>query len=162
MKVVERDDTAGSAREIAEGQLRRHGRHLRSRRRRDCTASRSSSRGIETNRHNFTRFLILADESRAAEFHRSRTTPTRPRSSSPSATPRAALSKVLTVLSFYDINLTKIQSLPIIGREWEYQFYVDVTFDDPYRYRQAIDAARPLTSGFRILGEYAEGANPEI
>ena len=75
---------------------------------------------------------------------------------------RGSLSKVLTVLSFYDINLTKIQSLPIIGREWEYRFYVDVTFDDPMRYRQAIDAARPLTSDFRILGEYAECPNPAI
>ena len=39
---------------------------------------------------------------------------------------------------------------------------VDVTFDDPVRYRQAVDAARPLTSDFRILGEYAEYPNPEI
>lgn len=75
---------------------------------------------------------------------------------------QGSLSKVLTLLSFYGINLTKIQSLPIIGREWEYRFYVDVTFDDPMRYRQAVDAARPLTSDFRILGEYAEYPNPEI
>ena len=39
---------------------------------------------------------------------------------------------------------------------------VDVTFDDAVRYRQAIDAARPLTSDFRILGEYAECPNPAI
>ena len=39
---------------------------------------------------------------------------------------------------------------------------VDVTFDDPVRYRQAVDAARPLTSDFRILGEYAECPNPAI
>ena len=118
-------------------------------------------RGIETNKHNFTRFLLLADERRAAEF------------ADPAHTDKASLlftlshtqgslSKVLTVLSFYDINLTKIQSLPIIGREWEYRFYVDVTFDDRVRYRQAIDAARPLTSDFRILGEYAECPNPAI
>ena len=60
------------------------------------------------------------------------------------------------------VNLSKIQSLPIIGREWEYRFYVDVTFDDAVRYRQAIEAARPLTSDFRILGEYAECPNPVI
>ena len=67
-------------------------------------------------------------------------TPTKPRSLFTLPHTRGSLSKVLTVLSFYDINLTKIQSLPIIGREWEYRFYVDVTFDDPMRYRQAIDA----------------------
>ena len=118
-------------------------------------------RGIETNKHNFTRFLVLADRSRAAEF----TDPARTDKASLVFTlPHAqgSLSKVLTLLSFYGINLTKIQSLPIIGREWEYRFYVDVTFDDPVRYRQAVDAARPLTSDFRILGKYAEYPNPEI
>ena len=118
-------------------------------------------RGIENNKHNFTRFLVLADRSRAAEF----TDPARTDKASLVFTlPHAqgSLSKVLTLLSFYGINLTKIQSLPIIGREWEYRFYVDVTFDDPMRYRQAVDAARPLTSDFRILGEYAEYPNPEI
>ena len=160
MKIVERDDTAGSAREIAEGRLAGTAAI--------CGADAAElygleilSRGIETNKHNFTRFLLLADESRAAAF------------ADPANTNKASLlftlshsqgslSIVLSVLSLYDINLTKIQSLPIIGREWEYRFYVDVTFDDPVRYRQAVDAARPLTSDFRILGEYAECPNPAI
>ena len=67
-----------------------------------------------------------------------------------------SLSKVLTILSFYDINLTKIQSLPIIGHEWEYLFYVDLTFDNFTRYRQAIDAITPLVKSIKILGEYKE------
>ena len=118
-------------------------------------------RGIETNKHNFTRFLLLADRSCAAGF----TDPARTNKASlvfslPHT--QGSLSKVLTLLSFYEINLSKIQSLPIIGREWEYRFYVDVTFDDAVRYRQAIEAARPLTSDFRILGEYAECPNPVI
>ena len=73
---------------------------------------------------------------------------------------QGSLSKVLTILSFYDVNLTKIQSLPIIGREWEYRFYVDVTFDNYIRYRQALDAIKPLTKDFKILGEYAEFNQP--
>lgn len=160
LKVVERDDTAGSAREIAEEHLAGTAAI--------CGADAAEMygleilrSGIETNKHNFTRFLILADETRAAEFD----DPARTNKASLVFTLRhtqGSLSKVLTVLSFYDINLTKIQSLPIIGREWEYQFYVDVTFDDSLRYRQAVDAARPLTSDFRILGEYAECPNPAI
>ena len=70
------------------------------------------------------------------------------------------LFKVLTILSFYNINLTKIQSLPIIGREWEYQFYIALNFDDYARYKQALDAILPLTKAFRILGEYTEGKTP--
>lgn len=70
-----------------------------------------------------------------------------------------ALSKVLTIFSFYDINLSKIQSLPIIGREWEYRFYVDLTFDSFVRYRQALDAVRPLINDLRVLGEYKECKN---
>ena len=62
-------------------------------------------------------------------------------------------------LSFYKINLTKIQSLPIIGREWEYLFYVDVIFNDYLRYKQSIDAVSPLTKELKILGEYAEGTS---
>ena len=154
------DDTAGSAREIAEQRLRGTAAI--------CGAGAAElygleilERGIETNKHNFTRFLLLADRSRTAGF----TDPARTNKASlvfslPHT--QGSLSKVLTLLSFYEINLSKIQSLPIIGREWEYRFYVDVTFDDPVRYRQAIEAARPLTSDFRILGEYAECPNPAI
>lgn len=160
LKVVERDDTAGSAREIAEGGLRGTAAI--------CGAEAARlyglevlARGIETNPHNFTRFLVLSDRSRAAEF----TDPLRANKASlvfTLAHTRGSLSKVLTVLSFYDVNLTKIQSLPIIGREWEYRFYVDVTFDDPERYRQAVEAARPLANEFTVLGRYAECPNPII
>ena len=64
---------------------------------------------------------------------------------------------MLSILSFYKLNLTKIQSLPIIGREWEYLFYIDVQFSDYTRYSQGIDAIRPLTSDLKILGEYKHG-----
>ena len=153
MKIVERDDTAGSAREIAEGRLAGTAAI--------CGADAARlygleilRRGIETNKHNFTRFLLLADERRAAEF----ADPAHTDKASLLFTlphTRGSLSKVLTVLSFYDINLTKIQSLPIIGCEWEYRFYVDVSFADYTRYRQSIDAITPLTKDFKILGEYA-------
>ena len=156
MKVVERDDTAGSAREIAETAAPRHGRHLR-RRGGGLYRLEILERGIETNKHNFTRFLLLADRSRTA-VHRPGAHEQRHRWSSAAPRP-GSLSKVLTLLSFYEINLSKIRSLPIIGREWE-SLHVDVTFDDPVRYRQAIEAARPLTSDFRILGEYAECPQP--
>ena len=65
-----------------------------------------------------------------------------------------SLSHVLSIFNFYRINLTKIQSLPIIGNEWHYLFYVDMTYDDPIRFHQSIEAVRPLTNELRIMGEY--------
>ena len=54
------------------------------------------------------------------------------------------------------MNLTMLQSVPIIGREWEYRFYVDIVFEDYNRYRLALEAIRPLTNELVILGEYRE------
>ena len=110
--------------------------------------------GIETNKHNFTRFLVVCDPWIADDL---RERPKLNKSSIVFSLPHneGSLSQVLS--SFYKINLTKIQSLPIIGREWEYMFYVDVMFTDYLRYKQAIDAVTPLTKALKILGEYAEG-----
>ena len=68
-----------------------------------------------------------------------------------------SLSQVLSIFSFYKLNLTKIQSLPIVGQEWQYMFYVDLVFDDYTRYSQSIDAISPLVKELKILGEYKDG-----
>lgn len=155
LKMVERNDTAGSAREISAEHLTGHaavcGEYAAG-----LYGLEILERGIETNKRNFTRFLVLADPLTAAEIG-----PTErdiDKASIVFTLPHTngALSKVLTILSFYDINLSKIQSTPIVGREWEYRFYVDVTFDSLVRYHQAIEAIRPLIRDLSILGEYAE------
>ena len=112
--------------------------------------------GIETNKHNFTRFLVISNPWLADELKdRSKVNKANIVFSLPHS--EGSLSQVLSIFSFYKINLTKIQSLPIIGREWEYLFYVDIMFNDYLRYKQAIDAVTPLTKALKILGEYAEG-----
>ena len=114
--------------------------------------------GIETNKHNFTRFLVICDPWMADELKdRSKINKANIVFSLPHN--EGSLSQVLSIFSFYHINLTKIQSLPIIGREWEYLFYVDVMFNDYLRYKQSIDAVMPLTKALKILGEYAEGTS---
>lgn len=155
IKLIETDDTAKSAYEIAKtAQMGVAG---------ICYADSARqfglqvlAEGIETNKHNFTRFLMVAHRNNKAlvpnpeSCNKSSIVFTLPHE-------EGSLSKVLTILSFYNINLTKIQSLPIIGREWEYQFYVDLKFASYERYQQAIDAIRPLVSDIKVLGEYAEG-----
>ena len=155
LKVVETDDTAGAAKDISENQMHGHAA-ICSKFAAPLYGMKILEEGIETNKHNFTRFLVVSDPWIAEGL-------CNPRKSNKASIvfslPHAegSLSQVLSIFSFYRINLTKIQSLPIIGREWEYMFYVDVTYDDYTRYRQSIDAVRPLTKQLKILGEYIDG-----
>lgn len=151
-KVVEASDTAGAARTIAQGGLHGHAA-IGSQSLAALYGLKVLEEGIETNKHNFTRFLVFSSPSRANLL---RQITAADKASIVFALPHeeGSLSQVLSILSFYKLNLTKIQSLPIIGREWEYLFYVDIQFSDYTRYSQGIDAIRPLTSGLRILGEY--------
>ncbi|MFA6767132.1 MAG: prephenate dehydratase [Parabacteroides sp.] len=154
-KLVEKEDTALSAKWISENHLIGHAA-ICGKMAAQIYNMKILAEGIETNKRNFTRFLTIADPWIADEMMREQV---KNKSSLVFALPHTAgsLSKVLSVLSFYDMNLTKIQSLPIIGREWEYLFYINLTFHDYLRYRQALDAIRPLTKDLKILGEYAEG-----
>lgn len=157
---IESEDTALSAQKIAEKKLKNRAAI--------CSKAACTEFGlnilaedIETNKHNFTRFLIIANKElafqliRGIELNKSTLVFTLPHE-------EGSLSKILTILSFYQMNLTKIQSFPIIGREWEYQFYINLTFDDYQRYKQALTAIRPLTKEFQILGEYREAKTPKI
>ena len=157
IKVVEGEDTALSAEMIKTGHLKGHAA-ICSKVAAERYGMKILQEGIETNKHNFTRFLVVADPWQVDELRRYQASGIN-KASMVFTLPHTegSLSQVLSILSFYNINLTKIQSLPIIGREWEYQFYVDVAFNDYLRYKQAIAAITPLTKELKILGEYAEG-----
>nr|WP_285948122.1 prephenate dehydratase [Bacteroides intestinalis] len=157
MKVVEAEDTALSAEIIKRENLKGHAA-ICSKAAAERYGMKVLQEGIETNKHNFTRFLVVAAPWQVDEIHR-HPHPETNKASMVFTLPHTegSLSQVLSILSFYSINLTKIQSLPIIGREWEYQFYVDVVFDNILRYKQSIAAITPLTKELKILGEYADG-----
>ena len=154
LKAVEAEDTAGAAAYIARHQCRGWAAI--------CNAEAAKMYGlkvledaIEDNKHNFTRSLIASNPQKA-DFLRPLEDTNKASLVFSLPHEEGSLSKVLTILSFYNINMTKIQSLPIIGHEWEYMFYVDVTYSNLTRYRQSIDAITPLTKELRILGEYKE------
>ena len=160
MKAVEAHDTAGAAKYIAQHQCRGWAAI--------CNTSAAKiygmkvlQEGIEDNKHNFTRFLVTSHVNKA-DFLRPIDRVNK--ASLVFALPHeeGSLSQVLSILSFYKMNLTKIQSLPIIGHEWEYMFYVDVTFDNLTRYRQSIDAIMPLTRELKVLGEYQDDGKQPI
>jgi prephenate dehydratase len=153
-KIVEGEDTALSAKDIAENKLQGHAA-ICSRFAAELYGLNVLKEGIETNKRNFTRFLLLVNRWLAEEFVKESEID---KTSIVFTLPHTegSLYKVLAILSFYDINLTKIQSLPILGREWEYLFYVDLAFKNLLKYKQGLDAIRPLTKELRILGEYRE------
>ena len=155
IKVVEAEDTALSAEIIKRENLRGHAA-ICSRAAAERYGMKVLQEGIETNKHNFTRFLVMSQPQRAnllrdiRKVNKASLVFTLPHE-------EGSLSQVLSILSFYKLNLTKIQSLPMIGSEWQYMFYVDLAFDDYTRYSQSIDAITPLTKELRILGEYQDG-----
>ena len=149
LKVVEGEDTAGSAEIISREQLRGQAA-ICSKFAAPLYGMKVLEEGIETNKHNFTRFLVFSQPQRANLLRDIRQTN---KASLVFTLPHeeGSLSQVLSILSFYKLNLTKIQSLPLVGKEWQYMFYVDLGFDDYTRYSQSIDAITPLTKELKIL-----------
>lgn len=107
--------------------------------------------GIETNRKNYTRFLILSKHGNLSE-----------------GTNKASicfevghfygsLAKVLNTFAENEINLSKIQSVPVIGKPNEYTFHVDIEWESLENYEKAIHQVLKSVSSLSILGEYVRG-----
>ena len=152
IKMVESDDTASSAKRVAANN-KKYVATICGERAADIYGLNILARNIETNKKNFTRFLVLKNQWAIDKEEMQKLAN---KASLVFSLPHqeGSLSKVLTILSFYDINLTKIQSLPVLGKEWQYLFYIDLTFDSYMRYKQSIDAIKPLTEELKVLGEY--------
>ena len=70
---------------------------------------------------------------------------------------RGSLAAVLNVLSDCKMNLTKIQSLPVIETPWKYSFFVDVTFEKYSDYQKLVKIIKIMADKFKILGTYKNG-----
>ncbi len=151
IKLVEAEDTAAVARRISEKQLKNIGAiaglHVA-----DIYNLTILAEAIETHKKNYTRFLALSTSAKkeTAEVNKSSLYFTIKHE-------KGNLANVLTLLAKYDINLTKIQSLPIVGREWEYYIHVDMEFENYSNYQNALNAIKPSLSEIKILGEYIKG-----
>jgi prephenate dehydratase len=107
---------------------------------------------IQDNAENFTRFVLLVPEQQAAAW-------VSPLARKLSLAMRlahrpGALLASLQPFTKHSVNLLKIESRPIHGRPWEYQFFIDVECDDAGRLEQALSEARGATSDLRVLGRY--------
>ncbi|MDR2520391.1 MAG: prephenate dehydratase [Bacteroidales bacterium OttesenSCG-928-I14] len=154
LKIIESEDTALSAKLIAENKWKNHAA-ICSKYAAELYGLKILKENIETNKRNFTRFLLLINKFSIKDWiiteliNKASIVFTLPHT-------KGSLSKILAIFSFYDVNLTRIQSVPIIGKEWEYLFYVDIIFDNILLYKQSINAVKPLANDFKILGEYKE------
>ena len=152
IRLIESMDTAISAEEIATTQARDMGA-ISSRLAAEKYGLEIIAGSIETNKMNYTRFLILGENGGA-------TPPGEVNKASIFFTVAhkfGSLSKIISILSYYEINLAKIQSMPIVGKDWEYMFYVDVEINDYDMYKKSLKAIGPFTPSLGILGEYKKG-----
>lgn len=147
LQVIESTDTAACAKKIREEKLT------------DTVAIANQSaaklynldimeRRIESNKKNYTRFLILTDTSITKEEINKASL------SFQVGNDIGALAKVLNIFADQNVNLSKIQSMPVIGKRSEYNFYVDIEWNNKVDYDKAIRKVLNYTINFTIMGEY--------
>ncbi len=158
VRILDAEDTALSAKRITDDQLKGVAA-IASDLAAEMYGLEIINRGIETNKKNFTRFLVISSEENYLA-HKKEAKKNKASLCFRLPDEEGILSQVLSVLAFYKINLSKIQSLPVVGVEWEYLFYVDLAFSNYTKYKQALVAITPLTRELTILGEYQKGERP--
>ena len=148
LNVVESTDTAACAKKIRDEQLT------------DTAAIANKlaaqlygldimERRIETNKKNYTRFLILTDKKDTIIENANKAS-----FSFQVSDEVGSLSKVLTIFAEHHINLSKIQSMPVLGKRNQYNFYVDIEWDSHKNYENAVRKVLRHTVNFTIMGEY--------
>ena len=110
------------------------------------------AKGIETDKKNFTRFLILSNDKDIID------SPNKASIVFSLQHQVGSLVDILTILKCHEINMTKIQSSPIIGQPYEYNFHIDLSWENYYYFKHAMDIVERNVAHLRILGEYKAGA----
>ena len=148
IQVIESNDTAACAKKIKEEQLT------------DTVAIANTlaaelyglniiERRIESNKKNYTRFLILKKDKTEGDKKVNKAS-----ICFQVGNHVGALSKVLNIFAELNVNLTKIQSMPVLGKRNEYYFYIDMEWKEMENYDTAIRKALKYTVNFNIMGEY--------
>lgn len=151
-KLVETEDTALSAKHIHQ-KHHKHAAAIASKLAADLFDLEVLAPNIHTMKNNYTRFLILKRKDTAEEipdankasvnFHTDHS--------------RGSLAKVLTRIAEGGINLSKLQSFPIPGSDWQYSFHADMEFDSLEQFRQVMNEIEPLTVSLQVYGIYKNG-----
>ncbi len=109
--------------------------------------------GIETNVRNYTRFFVISREENAPMFksraHINRAAVTFSVQDRP-----GSLFQVLDILQKHGLNMKKLESRPILGKPWEYSFFVETELSDEKDLGNIIPMLKENTTSFRVLGTY--------
>lgn len=154
IQLVESKDTALSAEEIQIHHIKGRGA-LGSERAAELYGLEILGKSIETNKRNFTRFLALKRV--GDKPYGNLPAPDKASLSFRTSHHPGSLAAALATMAKYGINLSKIQSLPVLGEEWQYYMYADLEFEKIEDYRQMMVELQPITSDLKVLGEYKQG-----
>jgi prephenate dehydratase len=108
---------------------------------------------IHTQKNNYTRFWVLENEKNAVEI------PDANKASLIFQTDhsKGSLAKVLTKISEGDVNLSKLQSMPIPGSDWKYSFHADCEFTSLEQLHNVLKNIKPFTADIKVYGVYKNG-----
>lgn len=149
-KLVETEDTALSAKHIHQHRSK-HVAVIASKLAAELFKLKIIAPKIQSNKNNYTRFLFVQpinvkdQEANKASinFHTDHS--------------RGSLARVLTKIAEGDINLSKLQSVPIPEQEWKYSFHADMEFDTMDQYEKVMEQIKPITESLTVLGVYKKG-----
>lgn len=156
IKLIESVDTAYSVRELKEKKMKNRGA-IASALAAEIYGMQVIAPSIETNKKNFTRFLILEKKSKSSVLANA----DKASIIFTIADKVGSLHQVLSKLSVDHANLTKIQSIPILGKPFEYSFWLDLVSIDAAHLMKAIDNIKPFIHDLKILGVYPKGIHYE-
>ncbi|PKG49878.1 prephenate dehydratase [Olleya sp. 1-3] len=149
IKLIEDKDTAEVAERIHKKQLKNTGA-IASTLAAEIFGLDILATSIQTIKHNETRFVIVKqDNSEIAEAEINKASIKFELDHK-----RGSLATILNVMSDCKLNLTKIQSLPIIETPWKYAFFVDVTFQDYQDFKKAKSIMDIMATHFKVIGQY--------
>ncbi|MGA9269837.1 MAG: prephenate dehydratase [Lutimonas sp.] len=154
IKLIEEKDTAEVARRIQNENIMGVAA-VASKRAAELFGLNIISNDIQTIKHNSTRFFVLK-KSKNAPYHPSKVENIKDKSSIKFVTQhnQGSLAEILDIFAKHDINLTKIQSLPIIDTPWSYAFFIDLVIDDFVLYKNALHLISKKVKHLKVLGEY--------
>ncbi|MBR9855561.1 MAG: prephenate dehydratase [Algicola sp.] len=149
IKLVESVDTAETAKRIEEGKLLNIAA-IAPKMAAELYGLDIIADNIQTIVNNSTRFIILKKQNKVLPEEEINKASLR----FVTDHKRGSLATVLNVMSDCNMNLTKIQSLPVIETPWKYAFFVDVTFDKYEQFSKTKSLLEIMAEDFRVLGEY--------